>query len=227
MLVPSPGVLEQNKTAVSIHSTPFTLYDVNNTKYVDQDYFDTSVKLVFGAMEGLEVGIDRVFSNQDRFGIPEPTYLTFKYQVPGNVTIGSNLCTGSDGYSSSWVTAGVPAIWVGAGVNYGPGKYQFYYNGYQSLKRGKFGGDHYDYNKAEGYADPAFFMVGGAFPLIKASHFVYDFNGDRFSLGLRFNYQKVAYLDATYISDGDYERLPGAIAHKKLQNFIFGGSVIF
>jgi len=227
LLVPSPGVLEPNKSSLAVHGMTFDLFDVNDNKYQDQDYFDTSVKMTFGAMEGLEVGFDKTFSNQDRFGIPEPVYVNAKYQVPGNVTLGGNFCSSGDGYSSVWVCAGVPAVWVGTGINFGPGKYRFFFNGYDHFKRAKLGGYNYDYNKAEGYADPAYFFVGGNCPISKSTHFVYDFNGDKFSLGLRLNYRKIVFFDASYISDGDYERLPGAISHKKLNNFVFGGSIVF
>ena len=226
LLIPSPGVLEPNKTAVSIHALAFDLYDVNDVKYKDSNYFDTSAKLTYGAMEGLEFGIDKIFSNQDRFDVLEPLYVNAKYQVPGNVTVGGNFSTDS-GYHSLYVTAGVLAVWVGAGVNFGPEKFHFYYNGWDKLRRAKFGGYNYDYTKAEGYADPAFFMVGGAVPITKSMHFLYDFNGDKFSLGFRLNYQRIVYFDASYISDGDYERLPGAISHKVMSNFVFGGSVVF
>ena len=227
LLVPSPGVLEPGKTAVSVHAVPFDLYDISERRLEDASYFDTAFKLVYGLSDGVELGVDRTFTNQDRFDIPEPTYLNLKYQVPGNVTIGGSFSAGDGGYSSAWVSAGVPVIWVGVGGNFGPDSYKFYYNGYQRLARAKFGGYNYKYDRGEGYADPIWFMVGGAIPMTDYTHFLYDFNGDRFSLGFRFNYQKVAFFDASYVSDGDYERLPGAVAHKRLNNFVFGGSIVF
>lgn len=228
MLTPSPGVLEPGKTAVSVHAMPFDLYSVNDTKYTGESYFDSSIKLTYGAFEGFEFGVDKIVGNQDRYSVEQPTYINAKYQVPGNITIGGNFCPQSSaGYSSAWIVAGVPVLWVGAGINAGPESYKFTYLGRDTLKRSKFGKYNYDYAKGEGYADPAFFMVGGGIPVNNATHFVYDFNGDKFSLGLRFDYQKVAYFDAHYVSDGDYERLPGAIAHKRVGNFVFGGSIIF
>lgn len=228
ILVPSPGVLKVNKGALSVHTMPFDLYDVNDNKYTDELYYQTNVKLVFGAFEGFEIGIDKDFANQQRFDVPEPVFVNMKYQVPGVVTLGGNFCTDSEGgYHSVWVGAGVPAVWVGAGVNFGAREFRFSYNGYDKLARAKLGGYNYDYNKAEGYADPAFFFVGGTVPMTANSAFVYDFNGDRFSLGLRLNYQKIVFFDAAFVSDGDYERLPGAIAHKRIRNFVFGGSLVF
>jgi hypothetical protein len=70
-------------------------------------------------------------------------------------------------------------------------------------------------------------MVGGAVPLNDNLRFLYDFNGDKFSLGFRFNYQDTLYLNAAYVSDGDYENLPGTIAHKQQNNFVFGGSIAY
>lgn len=227
MLVPSPGVLEPGKTAVAVHAVPFTLYDVTERRLDDASYFDTVAKLVYGLSDGVEIGVDKTFSNQDRFDIPEATYINLKYQVPGNVTVGGSFAAGDTGYSSAWISAGVPVIWVGLGGNFGPTNYKFSYMGYQRLARAKFGGYNYKYDRGEGYADPVWFMVGGAIPMSNYSHFVYDFNGDRFSMGFRFNYQKVAFFDASYVSDGDYERLPGAIAHKRLNNFVFGGSIVY
>gem|GEM_PF-874781 len=227
-LIPSPGVLEPGKTAVSVHAMTFDLYNVNEVRYRDQDYFDINIGVAYGVEDGAEVSFDKTFANQDRYDISEPVYFNAKYQVPGNVTIGGSFCTDSDaGYSSAWVAAGVPVAWVGAGVNFGAGEYKFSYNGYDRVKRSKFGGYNYDYNTAKGYADPAFFMVGGAVPLNDNLRFVYDFNGDRFSLGFRFNYQNSLYLNAAYVSDGDYENLPGAIIHKKQNNFVFGGSIAY
>ncbi|RCK81208.1 MAG: hypothetical protein OZSIB_2077 [Candidatus Ozemobacter sibiricus] len=228
MLVPSPGVLEPGKSAVAVHVLPFDLYNVNDVRYTDQDYFDTSFKLSYGAFEGFEIGVDKTFANQDRYDIAEPVYLNAKYQVPGNITFGGSFCTDSQsGYHSVWVGAGVPVAWAAVGTNFGAGTYHFFYSGAQKLKRAKFGGYNYKYDRAEGYADPIFFLIGGAIPVSNSLHFLYDFNGDRFSLGFRFNYQRVLHLDAAYVSDGDYERLPGAIAAKRLRNFLFGGSIVW
>jgi hypothetical protein len=227
-LVPSPGVLEPGKSAVSVHAMTFDLYNINDVKYTDKDYFDTSMCIAYGVENGAEVSIDRTFANQDRFDLAEPMYFNAKYQVPGNVTIGGSFCTDSQaGYHSVWVGAGVPVAWVGVGANFGASNYKFSYRGYDRLKRAKFGGYNYDYNTAEGYADPVFFMVGGAVPLNDNLRFLYDFNGDKFSLGFRFNYQDTLYLNASYVSDGDYENLPGTIAHKQQNNFVFGGSIAY
>lgn len=227
-LVPSPGVLEPGKTAVAVHAMPFNLYNVNGAKYTDQDYFDTTVSICYGVEDGAEVSFDKTFANQDRFDIAEPVYFNAKYQVPGNVTLGGSFCTDSDaGYHSVWVGAGVPVAWVAVGANFGASNFKFSYNGYDQLKRAKFGGYNYQYDTAEGWADPIFFLVGGAVPLNDNLRFLYDFNGDRFSLGFRFNYQNSLYLNASYIADGDYENLPGAIAHKGSGNFVFGGSIAY
>ncbi|OGK05473.1 MAG: hypothetical protein A2W80_12345 [Candidatus Riflebacteria bacterium GWC2_50_8] len=225
-LIPSPGVLEPGKTAVGVHIQTFQLFNVNDVKYTDQDYFDTNVSVAWGVSDGMEVSFDKPFSNQDRFDIAEPLYLNFKYQAPGNVTLGGSF-TGDEGYHSVWVSAGVPVAWVGVGANFGADDFRFSYNGWEELKKARYGGYNYTYDKGEGYADPFFFMIGGAVPVNDHLRFIYDFNGDKFSLGFRFNYQNSFYLNAAYVSDGDYENLPGAIAHKQSDNFIFGGTIAF
>lgn len=225
-LIPSPGVLEPGKAAIGIHIQTFDLYNVNDVRYTDQDYFDSTVSAAWGVENGLEVGLDKTFANQDRFDIIEPLFLNFKYQIPGNVTLGGSFNTNS-GYHSAWVAAGVPVAWVGVGGNFGASEYRFSYNGYDQLKKARFGGYNYQYDRGTGYADPFFFMIGGAVPLNNNLRFLYDFNGDKFSLGFRFNYQSNFYLNASYISDGDYENLPGAIAHKQSKNFVFGGTISF
>jgi hypothetical protein len=227
-LVPSPGVLEPGKTAVSVHVMQFDLYNINEKKYRDQNYFDTTLSLAYGVENGAEVSFDKTFANQDRYNINEPVFFNVKYQVPGNITIGGSFCTDNQaGYHSVWVGTGVPVAWVAVGANFGASNYRFYYNGYDQVKRSKFGGYNYKYDRGEGWADPVFFMVGGAVPLNDNLRFLYDFNGDRFSLGFRFNYQKSLYLNAAYVSDGDYENLPGAISHKRSKNFIFGGTIAY
>lgn len=227
-LIPSPGVLEPGKSAVAVHVMTFDLYNVNEVKYRDQDYFDTTIGIAYGVENGVEVSFDKTFANQDRYNIAEPVYFNAKYQVPGNITVGGSFCTDSEaGYHSAWVGAGVPVAWVGAGVNFGAGDYKFTYNGYDRVKRARFGGYNYSYNTAKGYADPFFFMIGGLVPLNDHLRFAYDFNGDRFSLGFRFNYQNSLYLNAGYVSDGDYENLPGAIIKKKQNNFVFGGTIAY
>ncbi len=229
-LIPSPGVLEPGKTAVGVHIQTFDLYNINEVKYNDQDYFDSTVSAAWGVENGLEVGFDKTFANQDRYDIDEPLFFNFKYQVPGNVTLGGSFNT-SGGYHSTWVSAGVPVAWIGLGANLGQSEYHFRYhdnnNGYDKFKRVRFGGYSYDYHSATGEADPFFFIIGGLVPVNDHLRFVYDFNGDRFSLGFRFNYQNALYLNASYISDGDYENLPGAIAHKRNSNFVFGGTIAF
>lgn len=226
LLIPSPGVLEPGKAAVGVHVQMFDLYNINETKYTDQNYFDTTVSAAWGTSDGLEVSFDKTFANQDRYDISEPLYLNFKYQMAGNVTVGGNFATDS-GYHSTWVAAGVPVAWVGAGVNFGQSDYNFSYRGWDKLKKARYGGYNYSYNTAVGYPDQFFFIIGGAVPLNDNLRFVYDFNGDKFSLGFRFNYQNALYLNAGYVSDGDYENLPGAIAHKRSQNFVFGGSIAY
>lgn len=228
ILIPSPGVLEPEKMGIAVHIIPFDLYNMQDVKFTDQDYYDTYIHVSFGAIDGFEIGIDKVFSNQDRYSVNEPVYINAKYQVPGNITLGGSFCTDSQaGYHSVWIAAGVPALWVGVGSNFGASNYKFYYNGYTKLKKAKFGGYNYDYSKAEGYADPVYFFVGGSFPIGGSTNFIYDFNGDKFSLGLRYNYQNAFYIDAAYISDGDYERLPGSISPKRMKNFIFGSSIVW
>ena len=83
MLIPSPGVLEPGKSGVAVHIIPFALYGIEDQKYDDQNYMDTNVSLAYGAWEGFEIGVDKTFSNQDRFDVPEPAYVNMKYQVPG------------------------------------------------------------------------------------------------------------------------------------------------
>ena len=225
-LIPSPGVLEPGKMAVGVHVQPFKLYNINGTRYRDEDYIDTNVSLAWGVEDGIEVSVDKPFANQDRFDIAEPLYFNFKYQIPGNVTLGGSF-TGNEGYQSVWVAAGVPVAWVGVGANFGEKDYKFYYNGWEKLRRSRFGGYNYTYDKGEGYADMFFFMIGGAVPVNDHLRFVYDFNGDKFSLGFRFNYQNSFYLNAAYISDGDYENLPSPIAPKQSENFVFGATIAF
>ena len=64
-------------------------------------------------------------------------------------------------------------------------------------------------------------------PLNDNLRFVYDFNGDRFSLGFRFNYANNLYINASYISNGDYENLPELIPYRKNRNFVMGGTIAF
>jgi hypothetical protein len=231
VLVPSPGVLEPNKTAVGVHLQMFDLVNNSDVKYTDQDYFDTTISAAWGVEDGLEVGFDKTIDNQDRFDIEEPLYLNFKYQVPGNVTLGGSFnCNG--GYHSTWVAAGVPVAWVGVGMNYGPSDYKFSWSNepgkyHGRLKRAKFGKYSYDPRKATGSADDFFFFLGGVVPLNDYLRFLYDFNGDRFSLGFRFTYQNLINVNFSYVSEGDYDNLAGAITHKQYKGFILGASVLF
>ena len=225
-LVPSPGVLEPNKTAVGVHVQTFELYNINDIKHTDEDYFDINIGAAWGMEDGLEIGFDKTFTNQDHYNLEEPFYLNLKYQATGNVTLGGSFnCEG--GYSSAWVAAGVPVIWVGVGGNFGCSGYKHHFVNPQKFKRAKYGGYNYNYNTGKGYADEFFFLVGGLIPVNDNLRFVYDFNGDRFSLGFRFNYSNTVYLNASYLSNGDYENLPGSIAHRRNKNFVIGGTVAF
>lgn len=226
-LVPSPGILEPGKTAVGLHVMAFDLRNINDVKYTDTNYFDTKISIAHGIESGAEVSIDGTFDNQDRFDLPQPVYINAKYQVPGNVTVGGSFAISGAGYHSLWVGAGVPVAWVAAGLNFGEDDYRFTYSGWDKLKRAKYGGYNYDYSKATGYADTVFFLIGGAVPLNDNLRFVYDFNGDKFSLGFRFNYIDSFYLNASFVSEGDYENLPGPIAHKRAKTFVFGGTLVY
>lgn len=225
-LVPSPGVLEPNKTAVGIQVQTFELYNINNIKYEDEDYFDVNLSAAWGLENGMEIGFDKTFANQDHYDLEEPLYVNLKYQCTGNVTLGGSInCDG--GYHSAWVAAGVPVIWVGVGGNFGVSDYEHKYVNPEKFRRAKYGGYNYDYNKGTGYADKFFFLVGGLIPLNNNLRFAYDFNGDRFSLGFRYNYSDALYINASYISNGDYENLPGSIAHRQNRNFVAGVTVAF
>ena len=225
-LVPSPGVLEPNKTAIGVHIQPFDLYNINNTKYDDQDYYDINLSAAWGIQDGFEIGFDKSFANQDHYDLEEPLYVNLKYQATGNVTLGGSINCNS-GYHSAWVAAGVPVIWVGVGTNFGVSDYEHRYVNPEKFRRAKYGGYNYDYNKGTGYADKFFFLVGGLIPLNNNLRFVYDFNGDRFSLGFRYNYSDSLYINASYISNGDYENLPGAVAQRQNRNFVAGATVAF
>ena len=225
-LVPSPGVLEPDKTAVGVQVQTFDLYNINNVKYTDEDYFDINVSAAWGVADGMEIGFDKTFANQDHYDLEEPFYLNLKYQATGNVTLGGSINCNS-GYHSAWVAAGAPVIWVGVGGNFGASDYKHSYVTPPKFRRAKYGGYNYNYNTGRGYADEFFFLVGGLIPLNDNLRFVYDFNGDRFSLGFRFNYSNTLFLNASYISNGDYENLPGQIAHRRNRNFVMGGTIAF
>ncbi len=230
-LVPSPGVLEPNKSAVGVHLQMFDLMDNLGKAYTDQDYFDTVISCSWGIEDGLEVGFDKTMDNQDRFDIEEPFYLNFKYQVPGNVTLGGSFNC-SSGYHSVWAAAGVPVAWFGVGGNFGVSDYKFSFSNepgkyHGKMKRAKYGGYNFDTNKGTGHADEFFFFLGGLVPLNDYLKFAYDFNGDKFSLGFRFTYQNIINVNVSYVSEGDYDNLNYAISHKKYTGCIFGASVLF
>lgn len=225
-LVPSPGVLEPNKTAIGVHVQTFDLYNINDTKYSDQDYFDINVAAAWGVDNGIEVGFDKSFTNQDHYDLEDPLYLNLKYQATGKVTLGGSINCNS-GYHSAWVACGVPVIWVGVGGNFGGSEYEHHFVNQSTFRRAKYGGYNYDYNTGKGHPDYFFFMIGGLIPLNDNLRFAYDFNGDRFSLGFRFNYSNTLFLNASYISNGDYENLPGAVSHRKNKNFVVGGTIAF
>ncbi len=225
-LIPSPGVLEPDKTAIGVQVQTFDLYNINNVKYTDEDYFDINLSAAWGIQDGVEIGFDKTFANQDHYDLEEPLYFNLKYQATGNVTLGSSINCNS-GYHSAWVAAGVPVFWIGVGGNFGASDYRHSYVTPPKFRRAKYGGYNYNYNTGRGYADEFFFLVGGLIPLNDNLRFVYDFNGDRFSLGFRFNYSNTVFINASYISNGDYENLPGTIAHRRNRNFVMGGTVAF
>lgn len=225
-LVPSPGVLEPDKTAVAVHVQTFDLYNINNVKYNDEDYFDINLSAAWGVQDGIEIGFDKTFANQDHYNLEEPLYFNLKYQASGKVTLGSSINCNS-GYHSAWVAAGVPVFWIGVGGNFGASDYKHSYVNPPKFRRAKYGGYNYNYNTGRGYADEFFFLVGGLIPLNDNLRLVYDFNGDRFSIGFRFNYSNIIFINASYISNGDYENLPGTIAHRQNRNFVIGGTVAF
>lgn len=230
ILIPSPGVLKPDKKAVGVHVQTFELYDATGNQFEDQDYFDVTISGAWGMENGIEVGFDKTFANQDRYDIDEPLYLNFKYQTGKKVTVGGSINCNS-GYHSVWAATGLPVIWVGVGSNFGASDYKFTYSTLpgkrDKFKKAKYGGYNYNYDTATGHADKFFFMVGGLIPLNKNLRFAYDFNGDKFSLGFRFNYLDSLYLEASYLSNGDYENLPHAISHKKSRNFTIGGTIAF
>jgi hypothetical protein len=153
----------------------------------------------------------------------ERLYWTFKYGIEtGAFPLALSFVVPSSkiDYSSALVSAGWNAFYFGIGTNYGGRKLEeLSFTTVNNFGTAMFGGYRLrsvlanrnvqtSQSLVEGKPDPFFAFAGGQVPLGKNVHFLYDYNGDRFSSGFRFSIDASTF-EVNYVSNGDYDTLFG------------------
>ncbi|MFC1742702.1 hypothetical protein ACFL35_01815 [Candidatus Riflebacteria bacterium] len=217
LLTPSPITLEQGKHQGAFHFWPYQRVNLNGQKI--EELAELSFKYNYGVLENFEVGIEKSYTQDSQ--VPERGLcLSAKYSFP-KISISAGLLSEQSAYTHIYLVAGEKYAYIGGGMTTGP-DYRFSLRRPQKFKYGRFGG--YDYNKFQGsgHPDDFFVFLGGEFSVTEWVDFVYDFDGNRFGSGLRFNWKDMYYADLFFISDGDYNDLPPGITRRDQRNLILG-----
>ncbi len=191
---PNPNVGEVGKFAFFYwrNSYSFTLAK-------EESYNYSSFGVNYIPLPGLEMGFQKRTNSNDR--IPDDGVLLYmKYAFPDTSflkgAVGLLADVETDHYSSIFLTFGDKKVHFGVGANVA-GEENSPYN------PAPMGGYDFDKNKPE----PFFFFIGATLDFPKDISLNFDYNGDCFSVGFDWKYDKQTFLRVFYRSDSDYDDL--------------------
>lgn len=165
-----------------------------------------------GVYDNLELGVRKVSRTNSPLQ-PESFQLTGKYRFPVdtyNITLGMSLATSNPDWSSLYLVAGWKSVWLGFGFNFGGQRLrEVTRSRLASVGTATFGG--YDVRTARnaqgqqvvtGQPNTVFGLMGVNFKLSEQLRALADFDGDRFSGGIRVQFKDFN-VDAAYVSQKD------------------------
>ncbi len=229
LMIPDTSTLAPERYEIAFTTE---LFDEMNpsTNQIDTTA-DMSFKLNVGVYDNLEMGIERKTrletANQD-----ESITIQAKYRFPidtFNVSAGVVVPAGGPDYTSLFFMAGWKAIHLGFGFNFGGLQLaQVDTNTFNSPGMAKFGG--YTLRRSVtpgsdefiGNPDTFFGLLGANFQLSDSWSLLFDYNGDRFSGGMRFLFKDM-HVDLAYVGQSEYDSL----LDRKSMNFQLGAGMRF
>ncbi len=228
--VPDPETLPKEEYQLQLYAEFFDETNLNTGALANTA--DLSFVVNAGIYDDLELGLKRT-ARQNSPLANESFQLTGKYRFPVdtyNITLGTSIATSTPDWSSVYLTAGWKSLWFGFGYNFGGKRLrEVTRSRLGQVGTSSFGG--YSVRSARnsqgqevitGQPDSVFGLFGLNVKLSENLRALADFDGDRFSGGVRFNIKDVN-LDLAYVSQKEKDSLLGRTS----QNFQFGAGVHF
>lgn len=220
ILTPSPFTreVEQGSLAYSLN-----FYDTTDQSTNIRDRAaNHDISFSAGVLENVEFGItQQYFSGAAK--LRNRTLYSLKLALPSDsIPMAFSFYTPGTrrDYSSALATFGWKSFYIGGGTNFGGRKLeQLSFIDMDSFGTSIFGGYRLrrvtanrnlqpNLTDIEGRPDEIFGFAGGQVPLGKNVQFLFDYNGDIFSSGIRLSLD-TSTLQLSYVSSGDYDDLFG------------------
>ncbi len=228
--VPDPETLRREEYQLEVYGELFD--ETNLSTGAAANTVDATFVYNFGVYDNLELGVRRVARMNSSLS-PESFQITGKYRFPVdtyNVTVGTVISTSGPDWSSVYLMAGWKALWFGFGYNFGGQSIrEFTRSRLASVGTATFGG--YSVRNAKnsrgettvtGAPDPVFGLFGLNLKLSEHLSALADFDGDRFTGGVRLTVKDV-HVDLGYASQKEKHNL----FERTSQNFQMGLGVQF
>jgi hypothetical protein len=223
LTVPDPETLPREEYQLQIYGELFDETNLNTGALANTA--DVTFVANAGIYDNFELGVRQV-ARQNSPLANESFQLTGKYRFPVdtyNITLGGVLATSAPDWSSVYLTAGWKSLWFGFGINVGGRDIrEVTRNNLSQVGFASFGG----YNVRTGRNARGEQVVTGHpdrnVKLSESLRALADFDGDRFSGGVRFN-MKDFNLDVAYVSQREKDTLLG----RNTQNVQVGAGVKF
>lgn len=213
LTVPDPNTLAPERYEIAFSTE---MFDERNASTLQMDTTaDLSFKLNVGVYDNLEMGIERT-SRMETSQQDESITVQAKYRFPVdtfNVSAGVVMPAGGPDFTSLYFVTGWKVVHLGFGFNFGglelaqvnstqfnaPGSAKF--GGYTLRRKVVSGSDQF-----VGYPDRFFGLFGANFKLSDSWSLLFDYNGDRFSGGMRFLFKDM-HVDLAYVGQSEYDSL--------------------
>ena len=206
LTIPNTKTLPPERTQVAVHAE--MLREFSPQRLAVETVADLSPKVLVGVYEHLELGIEQTLRVNSGFK-NESVTINGKYRFPFDtfdVAVGLLVPTSTADWTSAYVVMGFKVLWGGFGVNFGGRRFrEITQDRFVNVGTAKLGG----YNLRRevrngtdvftGEPDTFFGLVGLDYKVAEHFELLADYNGDRFSAGIRLPYHSWGF-DAAYIT---------------------------
>jgi hypothetical protein len=230
LTVPDPETLPREEYTLEVYTELFDETNINTGDRTNTG--DITFVANAGIYDNMELGIRRT-ARQNSPLANESFQITAKYRFPVdtyNLTLGGVLATSSPDWSSVYLVGGWKSLYLGFGYNFGGkrirevtrsrlGQVGFASFGGYSVRTAR---DARGQEVVTGQPDTVFGLFGLNMKLSETLSALADFDGDRFSGGVRFRIKDFN-LDLAYITQREKDTLLGRTS----QNFQLGAGMKF
>lgn len=224
LTIPNTKTLEPERTQVGL--TMEGLREFSPSRLAVETVVDLSPKVLVGVYEHLELGIEQTLRVNSTFK-NESVTINGKYRFPYDtfdVAVGFLAATSSPDWSTAYVVMGFKVLWGGFGVNFGGRRFrELTQDRFTNVGTAKMGG--YNLRREvrngtdvfSGEPDVFFGLVGLDYKVSEHFEILADYNGDRFTAGVRFPYHSWGF-NAGYVS----QRANDTLFSRETQNWQLG-----